>query len=165
MSDFVLVFPGQGAQAVGMGRDLAEIYPSVRAHFLLADQVLGFGLSKIMFEGPDTALVDTSVQQPALVLAGLAVKMALETRLGRPLACAAAAGLSLGEYAALAAVGSLSFVDALRLVRKRGQLMKMASEKVPCGMSVVIGIDADKLRAICAQATEETGATVSLSNF
>ena len=165
MSDIVLVFPGQGAQAVGMGKDLAEAFPEVKRLFERADELLGFGLSKAMFDGPDTALVDTSVQQPALVLAGLAVKTALETRLGKPLACAAAAGLSLGEYAALAAVGALTFDDALKLVRRRGELMKAASEKVPCGMSVVMGLDADKIRAACAQAAQETGQIVSASNF
>ncbi|HLX60972.1 MAG TPA: ACP S-malonyltransferase [Planctomycetota bacterium] len=165
MKDTVLVFPGQGAQAVGMGKDLAGAFPSVRALFDRADELLGFALSKTIFEGPDTALVDTSVQQPALVLAGLAVKTALETKLGKPLTCAAAAGLSLGEYAALASVGALSFEDAIKLVRKRGELMKMASEKVPCGMSVIVGLDADKIRAACAQAAQETGGIVSASNF
>src|SRR5881394_1961798 len=124
MSDIVLVFPGQGAQAMGMGKDLADAFPDVRRLFDRADELLGFALSKAIFEGPDTALVDTSVQQPALVLAGLAVKTALETKLGRPVTCAAAAGLSLGEYAALAAVGALTFDDAIRLVRRRGELMK-----------------------------------------
>lgn len=165
MSDIVLVFPGQGAQAVGMGKDLAQAFPEVQRLFTRADERLGFPLSSAMFDGPDTALVDTSVQQPALVLAGLAVKTALETRLGKPLVCAAAAGLSLGEYAALAAVGALSFDDAILLVRKRGQLMKAASEKVPCGMTVVIGLDTDKVHAACAQASQETGGIVSASNF
>ena len=165
MSDIVLVFPGQGAQAVGMCKDLAEAFPSVKQLFTCADELLGFPLSKAMFEGPDSALVDTSVQQPALVLAGLAVKAALEARSGKPLVCAASAGLSLGEYAALAAVNALSFDDAILLVRKRGELMKAASEKVPCGMTVIIGLDADKIRAACAQAAADTGGIVSASNF
>ncbi len=165
MSDIVLVFPGQGAQAVGMGKDLAEAFPEVKRLFTRADELLGFSLSKAIFDGPDTALVDTSVQQPALVLAGLAVKTALEARLGNPLVCAAAAGLSLGEYAALAAVNALSFDNAILLVRKRGELMKSASEKTPCGMSVIMGLDADKIHAACAQAALETGGIVSASNF
>lgn len=165
MTDIVLVFPGQGAQAVGMGKDLAEAFPEVRRLFDRADEVLGIPLTKAIFDGPDTALVDTSVQQPALVLAGLAVKTALEARLGKPLACAAAAGLSLGEYAALAAVGALTFDDAIKLVRRRGELMKMASEKVPCGMSVIMGLDADKIHDACRQAAQETGLIVSASNF
>jgi len=165
MSDIVLVFPGQGAQAVGMCKDLAEAFPEVRRLCDRADELLGFSLSRIMFEGPEAALVDTSVQQPALVLAGLAVKTALETKLGKPLTCAAAAGLSLGEYAALAAVGAMSFDTAIQLVRRRGELMKMASEKVPCGMSVIMGLEAAKIHEACALAAQETGGVVSASNF
>src|SRR6185369_11268517 len=110
----VLVFPGQGAQVVGMGADLAANCPEVKAMFARADEVLGFKLSEAMFNGPDTALLDTAVQQPALVLAGLAVLKAIEVNTGKPLECAAAAGLSLGEYAALSAVGAISLEDALK---------------------------------------------------
>ena len=153
MSDStVLVFPGQGAQAVGMCKDIAENSAEAKKLFARADEVLGYGLSQIIFEGPDTALVDTANQQPALVLVGLAIKTALETKLGKPLEFAAAAGLSLGEYAALAAAGALSLEDALKLVRKRGELMKMASEKVPCGMAVILNLDAEKVHAACKQA-------------
>lgn len=162
---WVLVFPGQGAQAVGMGRDIAEALPEARAMCDRADEVLGFGLSKIMFEGPDTALVDTANQQPALVLIGLVIKKALEVKLGRPITCSAAAGLSLGEYAALAAVDALSFEDALKLVRRRGELMKMASELRPSGMSVVINLPAEKIKEACAQAVQETGGIVAPSNY
>lgn len=161
----VLVFPGQGAQAVGMGKDLAEACPEVRGLFVRADELLGIPLSKTIFEGPETALVDTSIQQPALVLVSLAALKAVEIRTGKPLACAAAAGLSLGEYAALAAVGALDFDTAITLVRKRGELMKAASEKVPCGMAVILQLEAEKIRAACAQATQETGQVVSASNF
>src|SRR5207249_6963581 len=94
-----------------------------------------------------------------------AIKRALEVRTGKPLPCVAAAGLSLGEYAALSAVGALSFEQALKLVRKRGELMKMASEKVPCGMAVVMALDSEKIRAACEQAARETGGVVSPSNF
>jgi len=148
-----------------MAKDIADALPEVRALFEQADALLGFPLSKTMFEGPDTALVDTAVQQPALVLSGLAIKRALEVRTGKPLPCVAAAGLSLGEYAALSAVGALSFEQALKLVRKRGELMKMASEKVPCGMAVVMNLDAAKIHAACEQAAKETNAVVSASNF
>lgn len=166
MSDsWVLVFPGQGAQAVGMGKDIADAVPEVRAMFARADELLGIPLTKIIFEGPDTALVDTANQQPALVLIGLAIKKALEVKRGKPLGCSAAAGLSLGEYAALAAVDALSFDEALRLVRKRGELMKMASEKVPCGMAVVMNLDIEKIRAACEQAVKECGGVCSPSNF
>jgi [acyl-carrier-protein] S-malonyltransferase len=166
MSDaWVLVFPGQGAQVVGMGKDIAAALPEVRRMFARADELLGLPLTQAMFEGPDTALVDTAVQQPALVLIGLAIKKALEIRRGQALPVVAAAGLSLGEYAALASVGALTFDDAIRLVRRRGELMKMASEKTPCGMAVVMNLDAEKIKAACQQAAAETGGIISASNF
>lgn len=164
-ASIVLVFPGQGAQAVGMGKDIADNCAAAKALFARADDALGFKLSQIVFEGPDTSLVDTANQQPALVLVGLAIKTALETKLGKPVEFAAAAGLSLGEYAALSAAGALSFEDALKLVRRRGELMKMASEKVPCGMAVVLNLDAEKVAAACKQAADETKQVVSASNF
>jgi len=162
---YVLVFPGQGAQQVGMGKDLAENVPEVRALFARADELLGFPISKAIFDGPDTALVDTSVQQPALVLTSLAILKALELKAGKPLECIAAAGLSLGEYSALGAVGALAFDDCLKLVRRRGELMQAASKAVPSGMAVVINLEEGKLRAACTQAAQETGAVVSPCNF
>jgi len=164
-ASIVLVFPGQGAQAVGMGKDVADNCAEAKSLFARADDALGFKLSQIVFEGPDTALVDTANQQPALVLVGLAIKTALEKKLGKPVEFAAGAGLSLGEYAALSAAGALSFEDALKLVRRRGELMKMASEKVPCGMAVVLNLDAEKVAAACKQAADETKQVVSASNF
>ena len=161
----VLVFPGQGAQVIGMGRDIAEALPEVRAMFERADALLGIPLTKTIFEGPEPALVDTAIQQPALVLVGLAIKNALEIKCGKSLEFTAAAGLSLGEYAALAATGALSFDEALRLVRRRGELMKSASEKIPCGMAVIMNLDGDKLKMACEQAATETGQIVSASNF
>ena len=165
MSDWVLVFPGQGAQAVGMGKDIADNVPEAKALFSRADELLQFSLSNVIFNGPDTALVDTANQQPALVLVSLAIHKALELKLGKPLGCVAAAGLSLGEYAALAAVGALSFDEAILLVRQRGELMKTASEKVPCGMAVVINLEEGKIRAACQQAITDIGGIVSPSNF
>lgn len=162
---WVLVFPGQGAQAVGMGKDIAGACPEVRTMFARADEVLGVPLSAAIFEGPEAALVDTANQQPALVLMGLAVKKALEVKLGKALECSAAAGLSLGEYAALSAVGALTFEDALQLVRKRGELMKEASAKTKSGMAVVLNLDAEKIQAACAQAAKETGGIAAPSNF
>ncbi|MCZ7644001.1 MAG: ACP S-malonyltransferase [Planctomycetota bacterium] len=161
----VLVFPGQGAQAVGMGKDLAEAYPEVRALFARADEVLGFGLTKLVFEGPEEDLVDTAVQQPALVLASLAALKALELRRGAPVEAAAAAGLSLGEYSALAAVGALAFEDALKLVRRRGELMKMASARTASSMAVILKLDEAGVRAACEQAARETQQIVSPCNF
>mgnify|MGYP001618392920 CR=1 FL=1 len=162
---WVLVFPGQGAQAVGMGKDIFDNCAEARALFTRADELLKFPLSQTIFEGPEAALVDTATQQPALVLVSLAIHKAIEVKLGRRLDCAAAAGLSLGEYAALAAVGALSFDEALLLVRQRGALMKAASEKIPCGMAVILNLDEQKIRAACQQAAQETSGIVSPSNF
>jgi [acyl-carrier-protein] S-malonyltransferase len=161
----VLVFPGQGAQAIGMGQDLAQAVPAARELFLRADRLLGFPLSRAIFEGPEQDLLDTAIQQPALVLMSLAVLKALETRLGRPPEAAAAAGLSLGEYAALAAVGALEFDDVMRLVRRRGELMKEAAGKVPSGMAAVFQLDAAKVQAACDQAARQTGEVVSPCNY
>ncbi|MBE7466578.1 MAG: ACP S-malonyltransferase [Planctomycetes bacterium] len=161
----VLVFPGQGAQAVGMGKDLADRYAEVRALFARADEVLGFPLTKIVFEGPEEALVDTAVQQPALVLVSLAALKALELKSGRPVTAAAAAGLSLGEYSALAAVGALPFDEALKLVRRRGELMKEASARTPSSMAVILKLDEAAVRAACEQAARETNQIVSPCNF
>ena len=126
----VLVFPGQGAQAVGMGKDLAEALPEVKALFERADEVLGIPITQIIFEGPAEALVDTAVQQPALVLASLAVVKAIEVHTGRPPEAAAAAGLSLGEYSALAAVGALALEDALKRSSDQNELLRAVGENV-----------------------------------
>lgn len=161
----VLVFPGQGAQSVGMGKDLAGALPEVRALFERADELLGFPLTKVIFEGPEAALVDTAVQQPALVLTSLAVLKAVETTWGWPIDMAAAAGLSLGEYAAQAAVGALTFDAAIQLVRRRGQLMQEAAQQVAGGMAVILGLDEAKATAACAQAARDSGGVVSPCNF
>ncbi len=161
----VLVFPGQGAQAVGMGKDLAEALPEVRAMFERADSLLGIPLTKTIFEGPESALVDTAVQQPALVLMSLAVVKAVELKTGRPVDAVAGAGLSLGEYAALVTVGALSFDAAIKLVRRRGQLMQEASQQVAGGMAVVLNLDEEKTASACAQAAKESGGVVSPCNL
>jgi len=148
-----------------MGRDLFEALPAVRELFERADALLGFPLTKTIFEGPEAALVDTAVQQPALVLVSLAVVKALEAPRGGPLAAAATAGLSLGEYAALAAAEALAFEDALRLVRRRGELMKEAAARRPGGMAVVLQLSEAQVRSACEQAAKETGGVVSPCNF
>jgi [acyl-carrier-protein] S-malonyltransferase len=113
-----LLFPGQGSQATGMGRDVYEASPAARSVFEVADAVLGMPLSKLCFEGPDEALLPTEVQQPAILTTSIALLRALEERSGR-LAPAYVAGHSLGEYSALVAAGALALEDALRLVRAR----------------------------------------------
>ncbi len=156
------LFPGQGSQAVGMGRDLYEREPAARALYDAADARLGFPLSRICFEGPEEALTDTAVQQPALFVTSLAAWEALRAR-GEADA-GFVAGHSLGEFSALAAAEALSFADGLALVRRRGELMKLAGERQPGGMAAVLGLDAAPIALLCARAAAETGRTVSIAN-
>ena len=160
----VLLFPGQGAQTVGMGADLVAHSPAAADLFAQADDLLGFSLSRLCFEGPEAELTDTINAQPALLVASLAALRAVEEALGRPLAAAAAAGHSMGEYSALVAAGSLDFADALWLVRERGRLMKLADERAPGGMAAIIALDTDIVHGICAQARDETGGFVHIAN-
>ena len=156
------LFPGQGSQAVGMGRDLYEREPAARALYDAADARLGFPLSRICFEGPEEALTDTAVQQPALFVTSLAAWEALRAR-GEANA-GFVAGHSLGEFSALAAAEALSFADGLALVRRRGELMKLAGERQPGGMAAVLGLDAAPIALLCARAAAETGRTVGVAN-
>jgi [acyl-carrier-protein] S-malonyltransferase len=146
------VFPGQGSQKVGMGKVWAEASPAARATFEEADEALGFPLSRLCWEGPEEELNLTANTQPALVAAAVAVHRAL-AELAPELVPVALAGHSLGEYSALVAAGALGFADALRLVRRRGELMQ---EAVPVGkgaMAAIIGMDAAAIAAIAAEAT------------
>ena len=134
------VFPGQGSQAVGMGRDLAAAYPAARETFDEADAVLGFAFSRLMWEGPEAELNDTLNTQPALFVHSLAAQRVFKTL--HPQATPVfVAGHSLGELSAMAAAGALPFADGLRLVRRRGELMKRAGEVNPGGMAAIIGLD------------------------
>lgn len=139
------LFPGQGAQFVGMGRGLAEADTGVASLFRQADSILGFELSRIMFEGPEEALRETRNTQPAIFLHSIAVLRALGARPGEDFQCAA--GHSLGEYSAYVAAGSLAFEDALRLVRKRGELMFQAGIERPGTMAAILGLEGEALRA------------------
>ena len=153
------VFPGQGAQKVGMGRALAERFPESRAVFDAADAALGEPLSQLCFEGPDERLVLTENTQPAILAASIAAFARL-TALG--LAPAFVAGHSLGEYSANVAAGTLAFGDALRIVRRRGQFMQ---EAVPVGagaMAAILGLAADVVEQACRDAAE--GDVVSPAN-
>ncbi len=158
------VFPGQGSQAVGMGKDLAQTYPVARDTFAEADDVLGFALSALCFEGPDEALNDTLNTQPALFAASMAVWRVLAS-LGWSPPAAFAAGHSMGEYTALAAAGALTFADGLRLVRERGRLMKEAGERSPGGMAAVLQVEAAALDDICRCASQATGKVVQVANY
>ena len=152
-----LVFPGQGSQEVGMGRDLAASYPPAREVFEQADDILGFPLSSICFDGPAEQLNDTINTQPALFVMGIALVRALEAELGTPLQPLFVAGHSLGEFTALAAAKALPFQDGLRLVRERGRLMKEAGEHSPGAMAAILGLDTETVAAICADASAQTG--------
>ncbi len=146
------VFPGQGSQAVGMGKELAAAYPVARETFEEADSILGFAFSKLMWEGPEVELTDTLNTQPALFTHSLAVYRVFKS-LHPQAAPAFMAGHSLGELSALAAAGALSFPDGLRLVRRRGELMKRAGEVNPGGMAAIIALDIPTLDRVCAEAS------------
>lgn len=145
-SRWVAVFPGQGSQAPGMGRDLFDNSPAARAVFAEADETLGEPLATLCFEGPEDELRLTRQTQPALLTVSVAAWRALGDRVAPPVA---AAGHSLGEYSALVAAGVLSFADALRAVRLRGEAMQAAVPLGVGGMAAVIGSDADAIDAIC----------------
>lgn len=150
-ADTAWLFPGQGAQAVGMGRDLAEQIPAARAIFDAADAALGVSLSSICFEGPEADLTQTVNTQPALVvhaIAALVAAVEAGTITHRP---AFVAGHSLGEYAALIAANAVPFEDGVRLVRERGRLMQAACDAERGTMAAVLGLEPDAVRAICAE--------------
>jgi [acyl-carrier-protein] S-malonyltransferase len=147
------LFPGQGSQFLGMGRSLAEKYPLARDTFDEADQILGFPLSQIMWDDAD-ALNDTANTQPALFVDSIAAWRVF-SRLAPEFEPASVGGHSLGELTALTVAGSLSFSDGLRLVRKRGELMRHAGEIAPGGMAAILGVDIPALEKICAEASNE----------
>jgi [acyl-carrier-protein] S-malonyltransferase len=154
------VFPGQGAQKVGMGRSLAEAFPICRDTFAEADAALGEALSELCFEGPDERLMLTENTQPAILAMSTAVARLAVSRGLRP---HFAAGHSLGEYSAHVAAGTLSFADALRTVKRRGRYMQ---EAVPVGegaMAAILGLDADRVAQACADAAN--GPVVSPANL
>lgn len=146
-----LLFAGQGAQYVGMGRDLAESDPGAREWFERANRVLGYDLATVCFEGPDDVLTRTEHAQPGIFLVGWIAGQLLRARCPR-FQFQATAGLSLGEFTALAAAGALSFEDGLRLVRIRGQLMQAACERADGAMAAIIGLDEAATRAVCEEA-------------
>lgn len=155
------VFPGQGAQRVGMIKDLYDGYASVRRLFEEADDALGFSLTRLCFEGPDEELMMTYNTQPAILTASTACSLVLQEEGLRP---DIVAGHSLGEYSALVAAESVSFADAVRTVRQRGRFMQ---EAVPLGegaMAAILGLDEDRIKAVCAEVGSRDG-TVEAVNF
>ena len=155
----VCVFPGQGAQSVGMGKALAEAFPVAREVFAAVDEALGQPLSRTMFEGPAEALTLTENAQPALMATSIAALRALErvSGLALPGFAAYVAGHSLGEYAALTAAGALDLADAARLLRLRGQAMQEAAPVGTGAMAAVLGLDAEAVEAAAAEAAAEGG--------
>jgi [acyl-carrier-protein] S-malonyltransferase len=150
-STIALLFPGQGSQSVGMGKDLAEKYPVARKTFDEADEALGYKLSTVCFEGPEDQLRLTEITQPAILTVSIAALRVLETRVPKP---SYVAGHSLGEYSAHVASGTFSFADAVRTVRNRGQYMQ---EAVPVGvgaMAAILGMDAPKVTSVCQDAAQ-----------
>jgi [acyl-carrier-protein] S-malonyltransferase len=162
MARVAFLFPGQGSQKVGMGKDLAERHPHLREFFARADEVLGFPLTRLCFEGPDSDLVQTQNTQPAIFVVSMAILDVLR-RAG--VKAEAAAGHSLGEYGALVCAGVLEFEDALRLVRRRGELMAGVNARTPGAMAAVIGLASEAVAEACRKAQAEAGGVVEPANF
>lgn len=151
MTKTALLFAGQGAQVVGMGQDLAQKYPSAQAWFERARSALGYDLGQICFSGPEPELTKTEHAQPGIFLVSWVAWQLLKERVP-DLKFEATAGLSLGEFTALAAAGALSFEDGLRLVRQRGLFMQQACDATRGTMAAIIGLEENLAREVCAQA-------------
>jgi len=162
MARIAFLFPGQGSQKIGMGKDLVERHPHLREFFARADDVLGFPLARLCFEGPDSDLVQTQNTQPAIFVVSMAI---LDVLRKAGVAPEAAAGHSLGEYGALVCAGVLEFDDALRLVRRRGELMASVNARTPGAMAAVIGLSGDAVAEACRKAQAEGLGIVEPANF
>jgi [acyl-carrier-protein] S-malonyltransferase len=158
------LFPGQGAQFVGMGKDVAEQFPQARAIFEKANEVAGFDLAKVCFEGPVEQLNTTTMSQPAIFTVSAAILEVLRTNPATAnIKPDVTAGLSMGEYSALYAAGVMSFQDAIFLVKLRGRAMQAAADSMGGGMVAIIGLDEQKTRALCAEAGQ--GELLEAVNF
>jgi len=158
-----LLFPGQGSQEVGMGRDVYEASAAARAVFDAADSALGFSLARLCFEGPEEELVRTENQQPAILTTSVALLRALEER--GPVEAGLVAGHSLGEFSALVAAGALPFDDAVRVVAARGRFMQEAVPPGQGAMAAVIGLAPKAVDRCCEAVSQETGRVVTPANY
>ncbi|MBX7047288.1 MAG: ACP S-malonyltransferase [Ignavibacteria bacterium] len=159
MSKIAFIFPGQGSQAVGMGKDIYEKYPMAKELYDIADDIMGFHISKICFDGPADVLKETHITQPALYIHSYI----LTKLIGDKIKGDVTAGHSLGEYTANAYAGSFSFEDGLHLVKKRGELMRDSGIQQPGTMAAIIGVDENKVKDICEKAGE--GKIVQPANY
>jgi len=158
------LFPGQGAQFVGMGKDVADAFATAKRIFDNANRILGFDIAKICFEGPAETLNTTTMSQPAIFIVSAAILEVLRTNdKTKNITPDVTAGLSMGEYTALYAAGLMSFEDALKLVKLRGQSMQAAADASSGGMVAIIGLDEEKTKALCAEANQ--GEFVEPVNF
>jgi [acyl-carrier-protein] S-malonyltransferase len=153
MSKVALLFPGQGAQAVGMGKELCASNPAARGVFDRASEILGYDLADVCFNGPEERLNSTVVSQPAIFVASWAALSQWRQEKPEMVAAShAAAGLSLGEYTALAFAGALTFDDAVRVVKARGEAMQAASDATPSGMASILGLELAQVEQLCSEA-------------
>jgi [acyl-carrier-protein] S-malonyltransferase len=164
MTRVAFLFPGQGAQVVGMGRQLADKLPAARRLYDEAAEVLGYDLADVCWSGPAERLNSTAVSQPAIFVTSLAALEELKTTEPQAVEnCAAAAGLSLGEYTALVFAGALSYRDGLRLVQRRGEAMQAAADVTPSGMVSILGLEQPQVEELCAAA--RANGTLEIANL
>lgn len=166
MLDFdttAFIFPGQGSQAVGMGKDIAQEYAIAKETFEQADDLMGMKLSDIMFDGSEDALGDTAITQPAMYVCSVAIYRALSEHLPN-MKPSAVAGHSLGEFTALTVAGALSFEDGVKLVQVRGQLMRDAGGANPGGMAAILALTLEQVEDVVQEAAEKSGEVVVIAN-
>jgi [acyl-carrier-protein] S-malonyltransferase len=164
MSKTAVLFPGQGAQVVGMGKQLCETLPAARRLFDEAAEILGYNLAEVCVRGPAERLNSTVISQPAIFVASLAALEDLKAKEPEAVqTCMATAGLSLGEYSALVFAGAMGFQDALRVVRRRGEAMQAAADATPSGMVSIVGMDQAQVEEICSQARH--AGTMQIANL